>query len=503
MGCWWTGAAPFPRPDKILSINPATGIASRLGQPFATDLLALAVSRAGVIIVDAVAGGGSDLFTVERATGAPTRVGALGVPNMLGLAFDPSGALHGNALDGRLYDVDLVTGVATAVGRAGQFVRGLAIVPAAGSGTGCVSVSPPLSKVTPSAFFEVGSPAVAVDSGGNTYLAWTEVATDSTSRTYVAKWDGSTSWSQVGAAIARPKFTPGGLAMVLINDQVFIAHGDKDSSTGRFEAVVETWDGSSWVRLGEGFEPFAGGLDLAVDGTGSLVLAWAQGPPMAFQVTVSRRQNGTWSTVGSAARDTTTVANPSLAIDTSSSPQLLVAWDQEVLNNGPSTWLPYVRELPATDLGGSPVGTAVTSGQASPSLVWWNSQPVVAWASLSNSSTLAVDRWSGTTWVQMGAVLPASPAARQHQLIRTSGTPATLAVASVFDFGFGHAAVFEWDETAMAWSKVCSNLVDPVTPTQMANSVTGVALAQDSVGNYLVGAVQVVAGKLFVERVSH
>jgi hypothetical protein len=55
----------------------------------------------------------------------------------------------------------------------------------------------------------------------------------------------------------------------------------------------------------------------------------------------------------------------------------------------------------------------------------------------------------------------------------------------------------------MAWSKVCSNLVDPAAPAQMAVEVTGVAVAQDALGNYVVGVVEVVPGKLFVELVSH
>jgi hypothetical protein len=288
--------------------------------------------------------------------------------------------------------------------------------------------------------------------------------------------------------------------MALINDQVFIAHADKDASTGMYEAVVDQWNGSAWVRVGEGFEPFAatGGLDLTVDGNGDLVLAWAQGAPMPSQINVSRRSNGTWSQVGSASRDTTAVINPSLAVDTSTS-QVLVAWDQA--DSSGIAWTPYVRELPATDLGSSPAGTVPINSQTYPSLVSWNSEPVVAWTPrLATSSTLEVDRWSGSAWVRMGSLLPAAPSGRQHQLISAAGS---LAVATVFDFGYGHAAIFEWDGTAMDWRKVCSDLVDPVTPTAMVTQVTGIALTRDGQGDYVVGLVQVSPGKLFVEKVSH
>ena len=367
-----------------------------------------------------------------------------------------------------------------------------------------MTASPTLSKITPAAFFEPGSPVVAVDSSGSAYLAWTEVAPDASAQTYVYKWDGGPAWSQIGGALSHPKLTPAGLAMSVNNGHVFVAHGDKDASAVKFEAVVDEWNGSAWVRSTSALG-FSGGVDLISYGNRDLLFAWNQGDT-APQLNVWRRTSGFWSIEGSAGRARTPLANPSLAVDTSPTPRAFVAWDQAVLDTAGTVigYFPYVRSLPTTDLDDSPAGTTSNQGPTTPSLAWWNAAPVVAWTrSPVATPTVEVDRWSGTAWVPMGAPIAAAPAARQHQLIQASGTQSTLALASVVDPGFGHAAVFEWDATALAWSKVCSNLVDPANPAQMATGVTGVAVAQDSQGTYVVGVVQVVSGKLFVERVSH
>ena len=116
-----------PLTRQVVAINPVSGKATRFGPPSDRSFLALAASSGGVIVADVSTDTTPDLVRLNRGTGAPTRIGSPGVPGIEGLAFDKSGVLHANAIDGRQLTIDTVTAAATVVGHAGQFVRGLTV----------------------------------------------------------------------------------------------------------------------------------------------------------------------------------------------------------------------------------------------------------------------------------------------------------------------------------------------------------------------------------------
>jgi len=94
-------------------------------------LVAMAQSQAGVLYGVRNVSPTDELFTIDTATGAATKVGDLGFLNVKGLAFDSSGTLWGVesplSTAGQLLKIDTSTGAATSVVTLSGFASGQAI----------------------------------------------------------------------------------------------------------------------------------------------------------------------------------------------------------------------------------------------------------------------------------------------------------------------------------------------------------------------------------------
>lgn len=381
----------------------------------------------------------------------------------------------------------------------------------------CVTPYKSFSLHASGAYAESGTPVVVVDpsdvSGDRPLIAWTEVL-PSVATTYVSAWNG-TAWQAIGPVITHSAISIG-LAMALSKDPTpvpLVAHGDWRGTPAMGVAVVEKWDPGSgtWVALGPPLGPYFGGLDLGVDTSGRPVLAWVQGDLghlSALQIVVSRYENGSWTPIGGATRDTTPIYDPVLALD---SGNVYVAWDQ----GSPSTgYFPYARELPSMDLGNSPA-LAADHGfpQVSLAVDGATHEPVIAWSEFSSTGAgvaVHVQRWSSQGWsaVPVAGLPGPAPANRQHQLLYASHlTTPTFALAEVyFDpvTQFHGAAVYELQ--GATWTKVCDNVKDGLNPSQDAASVTSLAFTQDPNGDYLVATwvfESTGAPTGFVQKLSH
>ncbi len=381
----------------------------------------------------------------------------------------------------------------------------------------CVTPYKSFSLHGSGAYAESGTPIIVVDpsdaSGNRPLIAWTEVL-PSSATTYVSAWNG-TAWQPVGPVITHSALSSG-LAMALSKDPTpvpLVAHGDRRGTPLTNVVVVEKWDSAAggWVGLGPPLGPYVGGLDLSVDASGRPVLAWVQGDLSnlsALQIVVSRYENGSWTPIGGATRDSTPIYDPVLAMD---SGNVYVAWDQGSASSG---YFPYARELPSVDLGNSPAAGADHGlPQVSLAVDGATHEPVVAWSEFSSGGAgvgVQVERWSSPSWTAVsvaGLPVPA-PANRQHQLLYASHlTTPTFALAEVyFDpvTSFHGAAVYELHGTT--WTKVCDNLKDPLDPSQDANAVTSLSLTQDPNGDYLIatwGFLKTGAPVGFVQKLSH
>jgi hypothetical protein len=383
----------------------------------------------------------------------------------------------------------------------------------------CLTVYPPISTVDPQATFAgYGRVPIAVDPAGNVYVAWAEYGAAGYNA-YVRRLDPSTSpptWQPVGAALSYGTSTSShGLALALTHDNPavpLVAYEHYDSSTSQFEVVVVKLDPTanppSWVQLGGAPGRYdMQGIDLSVDSGNAPVLAWTESlsTPPYRRVAASRFSGGAWTSVGTASRVAgQPIFNPSVAVDGSGN--VFVAWDEQgPPAGGYATFAPYVRQLPTTDVDGSP-SNGLGLFDTAPSLVLDpGGDPVVAWTKYPDAATgysdgVAVHRWNATSWVQLGGLVPAKNGSPfpQHQLARTAGSQPKYAVSTVFDDPF-YAGVFEWDGDA--WTPFCSRLVDPATGIAMAMLFTG--LAADADGNYLLAAWGNGVTQLLVEKMSH
>lgn len=127
------GFASSSDPELLYSVNPSTGVLSRVAQISSTSRLSLLsiVSHGGVLYV--FASRNQTLYTLNPTTGAVTSVGV--VNQRIGCMASHNGILYGaRQVDGRsnLYTINISTGAATVIGggnNMGQGGRRVAFVP--------------------------------------------------------------------------------------------------------------------------------------------------------------------------------------------------------------------------------------------------------------------------------------------------------------------------------------------------------------------------------------
>jgi hypothetical protein len=129
------GIRQYPLPE-LIAIDPVTGSARSIGPTAPSDLQALAFDpKTGTLYATQAVN--SDLYTINRFTGAATKIGShtLGSLRITGLEFDPAtDTLYGAEESfGGLYKINTVTGSPTFIGSLGVMgMSGLALDPATG-----------------------------------------------------------------------------------------------------------------------------------------------------------------------------------------------------------------------------------------------------------------------------------------------------------------------------------------------------------------------------------
>ncbi len=174
--------------------------------------------------------------------------------------------------------------------------------------------------------------------------------------------------------------------------------------------VVRTWNGSSWVNIGSPLSNDAniGAIEpsLALDNSGNPVVAWSESDPqITINVHVARWNGNSWVSLSGLnfyLGIETNALDPSLAIDASGNPVVAHAENDDgsvsdiiVSRWSGSSWTSFGL------LSGS---TAANSYAFKPSLALDSAgNPVVAWQESDGPSNIYVQRFNGTSWVNVGS----------------------------------------------------------------------------------------------------
>ncbi|NNE09863.1 MAG: T9SS type A sorting domain-containing protein [Gemmatimonadetes bacterium] len=112
------GIAAGPAGRELVSVNPATGVATVIGSHFVNDVPGLAINATGSIYGGGGATqGGDSLYSIDRSTGLATPIGDMGFHYLRALAFNDLDALYaiGGLGADTLFFVDTATAVATPI----------------------------------------------------------------------------------------------------------------------------------------------------------------------------------------------------------------------------------------------------------------------------------------------------------------------------------------------------------------------------------------------------
>jgi hypothetical protein len=223
---------------------------------------------------------------------------------------------------------------------------------------------------------------------------------------------------------SEPAVTP---SIAFSGSTPYVAWHEASASANRI--YVKHWNGSAWVQ--DGSSPL--NVDMTREATvpriafaGSVpYVAWQEASATAAQIYVKHWTGATWvqDVAGSLNVDTSkNAAAPAIAI-TGTTPY--VAWEEQ----GTSAKQIFVRQWSGTSwaqLGGSlSTNTGLDATRASIALA--SNTPYVTWEQLiaGGTHTLQVKHWTGSAWLQDGAILNVNVAAdaREPMIASTNGVP--------------------------------------------------------------------------------
>jgi hypothetical protein len=333
----------------------------------------------------------------------------------------------------------------------------------------CLTQLAPLPPVEPGSHQAIdGRLPIVVDPSGLPIVGSIERSASSSFSGYVRRATAS-GWETLGGGpvIVTPELD--GLALALDGSlRPVVAFSYFDVLFNQERVDVQRWNGSQWVDLGipSGASRAGPEVTVTVDAIDHPVVAWKNLDGNALTA-VTRWSSGTnWTPVTTVSSQEVGgfVREPDLALDPAGSS--FVAWDEESVAHVHKPWAAFFDGTQLTRLGTPDPGASEFA--SSPSIaVDGSGLPVVAWVDYPDqppdtvSIGIRVHRWAGTgtSWTELGGVLPAHLVSAQspvHQLVWNQAR-ARLGLTTAID-DTQQGALLEWD--GQSWLPLCSRLVD-------------------------------------------
>jgi hypothetical protein len=179
-------------------------------------------------------------------------------------------------------------------------------------------------------------PSLGLDSAGIPLVAWGE----QDGNIYVKKWDEATStWTQLGTTLDN------NVNDYAYNPSLAVDSGGNpvvawsEFTTSNYNIYVKRWEGTAWVTLGSTLDKLvsndADNASIALTSTGEPIVAWREYVGSDYNIYVKRWNGTTWLSVGSGPVDKIAIRNadtPSLTLDSLNNP--VVAWTEYSGYNG-------------------------------------------------------------------------------------------------------------------------------------------------------------------------
>jgi hypothetical protein len=255
----------------------------------------------------------------------------------------------------------------------------------------------------------LSQPSLVLDSAGNPVLAGSEFS-GSVYNITVQRFNG-TAWVNVGGPLsgssaAFSTATEPSLALTSSGTPL-VAWSESDGTASNI--YVQTFNGTSWVNVGTGVlsgssatNSSAGSPSLALDGAGNPVVAWSEFDGSINKIYVQRFNGTAWVSVGAGVLNAvgSPATNPSLALNSSGNPT--VAWQEGPFSNSSNIYVQRFNGTTWVNVGAGVLDAASGWG-IQPSLNLNNGNPTVAWSEFDGASfNVYVQEFRGGNWVNVG-----------------------------------------------------------------------------------------------------
>jgi Bacterial Ig-like domain len=255
------------------------------------------------------------------------------------------------------------------------------------------------------------NPVIALDSSGNPIVTWYEF--DGTSSNIYAKKLNESTWTSLGTVLDNDVSKNASKPSIRIDssDNPIVTWSESDGTSGNI--YVKKWNGSSWTLLGTILDTDpsknASNPSVAIDSGGNPIVTWNESDGSANNIFVKKWNGSSWTSLG-AILDNEPTSNalvPSIAIDSSDNP--IVTWSEfggtseniYVKKWNGSTWtsLGTILDIDPNKPAYEPA-IAIDAG----------GNPIVTWSESDGTSNNSyVKKWNGSTWTPLGAILDTDP----------------------------------------------------------------------------------------------